>query len=213
MPVGFPKIAVLLAAYNGMQWIEEQLDSVLNQVGVAITVFISIDPSNDGTEAWCAAYADVHPNVIVLPQTGRFGGAAPNFFRLIRDVDVGNYDFIAFSDQDDIWLQDKLQRAIAAIDAKEVDAYSSNVLAFWPNGKTHLLDKAQPQVEWDFLFEAAGPGCTYVLSNRLASPLKAAVLESWEPLQAVTLHDWYCYAFARSHGFHRSSAIHALSSA
>lgn len=35
-----PRVAVLLAAYNGMQWIEEQVDSILNQQGVAVTLFL-----------------------------------------------------------------------------------------------------------------------------------------------------------------------------
>ena len=46
-----PKVAVLLAAYNGMQWIEEQLTSILGQSAVDVTVYISIDPSTDGTES------------------------------------------------------------------------------------------------------------------------------------------------------------------
>ncbi len=201
MPVKHPNIAVLLAAYNGMQWIEEQLVSILDQAGVDVTLYISIDPSTDGTEAWCAAYSAEYPNVVLLPEAGKFGGASRNFFRLIRDVDFSHYDFIAFADQDDTWLPDKLQRATREIRSRYCDAYSSNVTAFWPDGKTRLLDKSQRQVEWDFLFEAAGPGCTYVLSNRLGQSLKTAVIADWESLQKVSLHDWYCYAFARSHDF------------
>lgn len=201
MPVRSPKVAVLLAAYNGMLWIEEQLASILGQASVDVTVYISIDPSTDGTENWCMAYAAERPEVVVLPTVGSFGGASRNFFRLIRDVDFDTYDFIAFADQDDIWHKDKLQRATTAIQSRQVDAYSSNVTAFWPNGRTHLLDKAQPQVAWDFLFEAAGPGCTYVLSKKLAQTLKISMLANWQQLQAVSLHDWYCYAFARSHGY------------
>ncbi|VVO62161.1 hypothetical protein PS862_00876 [Pseudomonas fluorescens] len=201
MSVKRPKVAVLLAAYNGMQWIEEQLASILCQSAVDITVHISIDPSTDGTEAWCAAYAALHPGVTVLPAAGRFGGASRNFFRLIRDVAFDGYDFIAFADQDDVWHTDKLQRATHAIQVHQVDAYSSNVTAFWPDGTMHLLDKAQPQVKWDFLFEAAGPGCTYVMSKSLAVSLKASMLDNWQQLQEVSLHDWYCYAFARSHGY------------
>ena len=102
MPVKHPKVAVLLAAYNGMQWIEEQLASILDQSAVDLTVYISIDPSTDGTEAWCAVYAAQHPSVIVLPAAGTFGGASRNFFRLIRDVDLDKYDFVAFADQDDV---------------------------------------------------------------------------------------------------------------
>ncbi|QJI44950.1 glycosyltransferase [Pseudomonas sp. ADAK2] len=201
MPVKHPKIAVLLAAYNGMLWIEEQLASILGQIAVDVTVYISIDPSTDGTEAWCAAYAAQHSQVLVLPAAGSFGGASRNFFRLIRDVDFDGYDYIAFADQDDVWHADKLQRAFLAIQSRQVDAYSSNVTAFWSDGRTHLLDKAQPQVAWDFLFEAAGPGCTYVMSKSLADPLKTSMLDNWQQLQDVSLHDWYCYAFARSHGF------------
>lgn len=201
MPVEHPKVAVLLAAYNGVRWIEEQLFSILNQAAVDVTVYISIDPSSDGTEALCLRYAAEHPCVIVLPDSGRFGGASRNFFRLVRDVDFGNFDFIAFSDQDDIWHSDKLLRATRSIAEQRVDAYSSNVTAFWPDGKTVLLDKAQPQVGLDYLFEAAGPGCTYVMSNALAGSLKASMLANWQQLQGVSLHDWYCYAYARSNGY------------
>ncbi|QXI16359.1 glycosyltransferase [Pseudomonas hamedanensis] len=201
MPVEPPKIAVLLAAYNGMQWIEEQIASILEQLSVDITIYISVDPSDDGTEAWCEAFAAADSRVILLPPAGRFGGAARNFFRLIRDVDTQGYDAVAFADQDDIWHPDKLLRATQELALQGVDAYSSNVTAFWPNGKKILLDKSQPQVAWDFLFEAAGPGCTYVLSGTLAMSLRQEVSRVWEPLQQVSLHDWYCYAFARSRGF------------
>lgn len=201
MPVRLPKVAVLLAAYNGTQWIEEQLASILGQSGVDVSVHISIDPSTDGTETWCEAYAAAHPQVFILPAAGKFGGASRNFFRLIRDVDFSSYDFIALADQDDIWHTDKLQRATSKIDTRQADCFSSNVTAFWDDGRTHLLDKAQSQVAWDYLFEAAGPGCTYVFNKRFASALKASVIADWEKVQDVRLHDWYCYAFARSHGF------------
>ncbi|MDR6927997.1 glycosyltransferase [Pseudomonas sp. BE134] len=201
MPVKHPKVAVLLAAYNGMQWIEEQLDSILCQSFVDLTIYISIDPSTDATAALCAAYAAEHPCVFVLPAVGAFGGASRNFFRLIRDIDVEAYDYIAFADQDDVWYADKLQRATTMLLSDSADAYSSNVTAFWPTGRVLMLDKAQPQVAWDFLFEAAGPGCTYVMSRNLAVSLKKSMLLNWTKLQEVSLHDWYCYAFARSHGF------------
>ncbi|WJK08347.1 glycosyltransferase [Pseudomonas fluorescens] len=201
MPVKLPKVAVLLAAYNGMQWIEEQLASILCQSDVEVNVYISIDPSTDGTEAYCSAWALEDSRIIVLPPAGAFGGAARNFFRLIRDVDLTVYHYVAFADQDDFWYADKLQRAIQVIQTEQVDACSTNVLAFWPDGATHLLDKSQPQVAWDFLFEAAGPGCTYVMNQSLVSALKLSMLATWQPLQTVSLHDWYCYAFARSHGF------------
>ena len=201
MPVKLPKIAVLLAAYNGTQWIEAQVASILAQAAVNLTIYISVDPSTDGTEEWCAACADKYSEVVLLPVSEVFGGAARNFFRLIRDVDFAAYDYIAFSDQDDVWNVDKLAHSVRMLEKYSADAYSSNVTAFWPNGKTILLDKAQSQVEWDYLFEAAGPGCTYVIGRKIADPLKALILQSWKKLQLVSLHDWYLYAFARSRGY------------
>ncbi|MBC3271407.1 glycosyltransferase [Pseudomonas sp. SWRI81] len=195
------KVAILLAAYNGMAWLEEQIASILCQHGVELSLYISIDPSTDGTEAWCADLAARHDCVTVLPTEERYGGAARNFYRLVRDVDVEAFDFIAFSDQDDIWLPEKLKRAADVLATGEYCAYSSNVTAFWEDGRSVLLNKAQPQVAWDHLFEAAGPGCTYVLSRALARHLKQSMLINWPMLQNVTLHDWFCYAFARSHGY------------
>jgi rhamnosyltransferase len=58
-----PRVAVLLAAYNGMAWIEQQVASILAQTGVVVTIYISIDPSSDGTEAWCNEYAISHPTI------------------------------------------------------------------------------------------------------------------------------------------------------
>ncbi|PNG44328.1 glycosyl transferase [Pseudomonas asplenii] len=196
-----PRIAVLLAAYNGVHWLEEQIESIRRQTAVDLTIYISVDPSTDGTEQWCAASAAKYSDIVLLPVSEVFGGAARNFFRLIRDVAFDGYDYVAFSDQDDIWDADKLERSVAMLQHHQGDAYSSNVTAFWPDGRTRVLDKAQPQAEWDFLFEAAGPGCTYVFRRGLADALKESMLRNWELLQSVSLHDWYFYAFARTHGY------------
>ncbi len=196
-----PRVAVLLAAYNGMRWIEQQLASIQAQHQVDVTIFISVDLSSDDTQAWCEGYASQHSNAQVLASPGRLGGAGRNFFRLFRDVDISPFDFIALSDQDDLWHPDKLQRATEYLLFSEPQAYSSNVTAFWPDGRRRLLDKAQPQVAWDHLFEAAGPGCTYVLAAPLASAFKVHLCAHWDAAQAITLHDWFIYAFARSHGY------------
>ncbi|ATB64089.1 glycosyltransferase family 2 protein [Pseudomonas mosselii] len=201
MSSNLPQVAVLLAAYNGMSWIEEQLASIQAQHFVDVSIYISVDPSTDGTEAWCVEYARAHSNIHLLPPSGRFGGAARNFFRLIRDVDFSGYDYICFSDQDDIWYPNKLGRAVAKLRAANIDGYSSNVVAFWPNGRRVLVNKSQPQVQRDYLFEAAGPGCTYVFSKPLAIALKSGILQQWDQVQDVAMHDWYCYAFARCNGF------------
>lgn len=196
-----PKVVVLLAAHNGMRWMEEQVTSILNQEGVAVSLVVSVDLSNDGSEAWFAQLAQQDQRIHVLPQGVREGGAAGNFFRLIAANPEADFEHVAFADQDDIWLPEKLHHAVDTIKRKGVDAYSSNVLAVWEDGRKHLVEKSQPQRQWDFLFEAAGPGCTYVFSPAFYKALRHFVLSHGNELKAVHLHDWFCYAFARSKGF------------
>lgn len=200
MSTALPRIAVLLAAYNGTQWIEEQLDSIRLQEGVSADTFISVDVSEDDTYAMCQRYASKYGSVVLLPPAGPFGGAAPNFFRLFKDVDLGSYEFVSLADQDDIWQPNKLIRAVSCLKAHRAQGYSANVTAFWPDGHQRLLNKAQPQRPCDYFFEAAGPGCTYVFDADLAAFLKRQILTQWEVLKEVSLHDWYFYAIARHAG-------------
>jgi rhamnosyltransferase len=120
---------------------------------------------------------------------------------LIKDVDFSDFDFISLADQDDIWYEDKLVRAIKTIEQEQIDAYSSNVLAFWEDGKEMILEKAQPQVKYDYLFEAAGPGCTYVLSQKLANNIKSFMIKNWEQINQIDLHDWLIYAYSRVNNY------------
>ena len=196
-----PKIAILLAAYNGMRWIEAQLSSILEQESVSVKVFISVDLSSDGTLAWCQAMALRYSCIEVLPADKRFGGAAPNFFRMIREVELSSFDYVSLADQDDLWPPEKLFRAHQMMSKIGADAYSSNVTAFWPDGRQVLIHKAQKLVKWDFLFEAAGPGCTYVIRKNLACTIQGLIKLRWAEFRHVGLHDWFIYAYARANGY------------
>jgi len=194
-----PKVAVLLAAYNGMEWIGEQVDTILNQSGVDVTIFISVDLSTDGTYKWCKQQESSDSRFVVLPYGERFGGAAKNFFRLIRDVEFSDFDFVSLADQDDIWLPNKLHHAISLIQSGGCDAVSSDVTAFWENGRERLVKKSYPQKKYDYLFEAAGPGCTYVFKSNVLQKFKEFLIEHWDEVVQVDLHDWMIYAYCRSH--------------
>ncbi len=192
---------VVLAVYNGKKWLGEQVNSIINQTDVDVSIAISIDPSTDGSEVLCYLLASQYKNIIVLPSAGKFGGAAKNFFRLIRDVDFSNFDYFAFADQDDIWFEAKLIIAVNKLIETKSEAYSSNVIAFWEVSKKKLIKKSQPQREWDYLFEAAGPGCTYVITAKLATEIKFLIVTNWIEVNKLGFHDWFCYAYARAKGF------------
>ncbi|MBT5491609.1 glycosyltransferase [bacterium] len=196
-----PKVAVLLAAYNGTQWIEEQIESILNQIKVAVTIFISIDTSTDGTREFLEARYLDNNKIIILDDIEKLGGAAKNFYRLIRDVAFNEFDYISLSDQDDIWNNDKLFNACKILSENNFKAYSSNVTAFWEDGKILLIDKAQNQTAYDHLFEAAGPGCTYILTVKLALEVKSFIINKWSYVNKIELHDWLIYAYARENNY------------
>lgn len=196
-----PKCAVLLAVYNGIRYIKEQIDSLLSQSNVLVTIYVSIDRSTDGCDTWLYHLAQLEPRLILLPYGERYGCAAKNFYRLLRDVDLLAFDYVAFSDQDDIWYSNKLENAVRLMSQSNCDAYSSNVTAFWPDGRQLLINKSQVQKTWDFLFEAAGPGCTYVMSQVFVMSLKKNLSENWEIVQKIIHHDMYTYAFARANGY------------
>ncbi len=195
-----PKVAVLLAVYDGVEWIQEQLYSILKQEEVAVTIFISIDLSVDGSEILCNRLAGQHKNITVLPNIGKFGSAGKNFYRLIQDVDLVGFNYVAFADQDDIWESDKLIRHILLARQHGADGVSSNVMAFWLNGSEKLIDKAQPQRELDYLFESAGPGCTFLMTPWLVNKVREQLLDESSPAKEVALHDWLTYAVCRAHG-------------
>lgn len=195
-----PKIAVCLAAYNGISYINEQLNSILLQRNVDVTVYVSIDLSSDGTNLWFEEFSRRDSRVKLLPYDQSFGGAAKNFFRLLRDVDFSVFDYVSFADQDDVWLHDKLIRHVKLIKENAAEGVSSNVLAFWPDGKTKLIDKAQPQRELDFIFESAGPGCTFLMTPWLVSEAKKLLGDKSSVVNEVALHDWLVYAVCRASG-------------
>lgn len=196
-----PKFAILLAAYNGINYIKDQIESVLLQKYVHIQIFISVDKSSDGTEGFLSEWALLEPRMTLLPFGQRFGAAGPNFYRLLREVDISGYDYVSFADQDDLWHPEKLWKAHYLMTEKGALGYSSNVTAFWPSGLTQLVNKAQPQRPLDFMFEAAGPGCSYVLRSGLALSLQKLVCGADLSLLRVGYHDWLIYAFARANNF------------
>lgn len=195
------RCAVLMAAYNGQRFIDQQIASILDQEQVDITLFISVDLSSDLTYEKCITWAESHDNVILLSYGERFGSAALNFFRLIREVDISEFDLVAFSDQDDIWERSKIAAAHAVLKTGEFDAYSCNVIAFWSSGDERLVQKAYPVKKFDHLFESAGPGCTYVFTQRSFASLQTKVSSRRDLCERIELHDWLAYALTRESNY------------
>lgn len=105
-------IVVLLSSHNGEKYIREQIDSILSQKGADVSLLVRDDGSEDSTVDILRSYGDG-----LSFYEGSNIGIRASFFDLIQKAPKA--DFYAFSDQDDLWLEDKLMRAVGLIrDAK-----------------------------------------------------------------------------------------------
>lgn len=108
--------------YNGEKFLKEQVDSVLQQTYSPIELIIADDASTDESRKVLNAY-EHHPGVKIIYRDQNIG-VAKNF-ALAAGQAKG--EFIAFSDQDDIWKANKIERLVAAIGAKPL-VYSDSIL-------------------------------------------------------------------------------------
>ena len=182
-----------------MKFIDKQVYSILNQKQVNLDLFVSIDFSTDGSYEWFVDISKKYKkNIKILPYGDTYGSAGKNFFRIINEVNFDSYDYIALSDQDDIWHTDKLQRAYNVIKTNNVEGYSSNVTVLRSNKTKKYLNKFSTQKQFDYFFESAGPGCTYVFKRDSIMKFKSFIKEKSNKINEIVFHDWLIYAFFRA---------------
>jgi len=104
-------IDILMATYNGEKYLRPQLDSILRQSNTDWRLVIRDDCSTDSTVQIIQEYREKYPDKFVLLQADEPSGSAQNnFFQLIKYWQHhGTANYIMFADQDDVWLQNKIQ--------------------------------------------------------------------------------------------------------
>jgi len=107
-----PTVAVLLATYNGEQFLKQQLDSIVSQTYQNFRVYISDDCSSDATVSILQEYQAKFPDKIFYGINKKNIGYVKNFEKLLQRVEE---KYIALSDQDDIWQSDKLEIQMSEI--------------------------------------------------------------------------------------------------
>lgn len=194
------KVGVLLATYNGAQYLEEQLNSLLGQQGVDVHIFIRDDGSVDQTLKIINSYK-AHKNVTLIDGKFSTGSAAGNFIELMRAAPIKEYEFIALSDQDDIWFPDKISRSIKMLNEGDAMAYSSDLIAFDTQiQNAWYLRKSAIFKEYDYIFQGASAGCTYVLTRKAIGILMDVLFDGNKKYPKDFSHDWLIYSICRSHG-------------
>jgi len=194
------KFLIVLATYNGENYIQEQIDSILNQKNVEVDIVVGDDNSSDNT---VFIIRENFTDISILQNNPGTGSAANNFLKMISALDFKeDFDYVAFADQDDIWLPDKMNAACELLEKSKSELYCSNLTKWDTSNNTYtLLKKDFPQKKFDYLFEGGSAGCTYVFTRNFAKKLQQYLeklnSKNWKGFS----HDWLVYFFARSNGY------------
>lgn len=113
-------VAILLCTYNGAIYLQEQLDSYLTQTHTDWSLHVNDDGSTDGTLKLLNRFKENNPDKEINIYQGPKRGFARNFLDLTFNPDV-QADYYAYSDHDDIWYPEKIERALSQLEDLPVD--------------------------------------------------------------------------------------------
>ncbi|TIC78500.1 glycosyltransferase family 2 protein [Crenobacter intestini] len=184
------RVAILMGAYNGERYLEEQLQSFLGQNYENWSLHVSDDGSSDRTRQLLSNFehANARPVQVI---DGPRKGFCQNFLSLLCNPDI-DADYFCFSDQDDVWHADKLSRALGWLRAQPAD-----VPALYC-GRTHLVDDDGTSLGYSPLFTRA-PSFSNALVQSIGGGntmmMNRAAREVCQRAGAVDVvsHDWWVY--------------------
>lgn len=189
------KVAILMATYNGEQYIKPQLESILNQNYNDWTLYIHDDGSSDGTCNIIRNFSKEPKHRIIFIEDGIKGlGPKDNFMHLLYCV---NSEIYMFADQDDIWYKEKTRLSV-----NKLASLSSNKAIPLLVYTDFKLGNKKAEVIFDSFWECINhnpneqhtlkdmaysnymTGCTMCFNK--ATKEKAFPIETWAPM-----HDWW----------------------
>jgi glycosyltransferase involved in cell wall biosynthesis len=110
-------VSIAMATYNGARFIKDQLDSLSKQTHLPAELVVTDDGSTDETLDIVTAFAELAPFPVYIERNPERLGYRANF---LKAAGLCSSDIIAFSDQDDIWLPQKLETCISSFDDEAV---------------------------------------------------------------------------------------------
>ncbi|HFI0932056.1 TPA: glycosyltransferase [Streptococcus suis] len=170
------KIAVILSTYNGEKYLKEQMDSLVSQEGVDISLFVRDDGSTDRTVEIIQSYSD-KMDILLFKESNV--GFERSFRAAVLKTEGTSFDLYAFCDQDDIWYKDKLIKGINYIESQENAApilYCSNQQIIDEKGQfvRDEEDKQNTITKESSLFALNQRGCVMVWNDSLHTHLKVS---------------------------------------
>lgn len=192
-------IAILMATYNGSAYLGEQLHSFDKQSHSDWSLWVSDDGSTDGTKSLINEFAGTLDEKKVQIFDGPTKGFAANFLSLVCNPSL-SADAYAYSDQDDIWFDDKLERA-----ENFLSSVPSNVPALYCSRTEYVdlnnnpiglsISYSRPAIFENALIQNIASGNTMVFNDAA----RRLLLEAGPNLD-IDLHDWWTYILVTGSG-------------
>jgi len=198
-----PLIKILLSTFNGEQYLPQLLDSILTQTYTNFQVFIRDDNSLDSTKDIIRKYHSKYPDKIIILEFSKENSGHTKSFALLLEAVHGEY--IAFCDQDDIWVQDKLEHQMFELKALENEI--GNQIPILVHSDLKVCDHNMNPVSdsmWKYqkilpdqikeirylLVQNFVTGCTILINRALAdivvpTPKQAVMFDWWVALLAL----------------------------
>jgi hypothetical protein len=188
-----PCVAILLSIFNGERYLGDQLRSYTAQTHGTWQLYWRDDGSTDGSAALMAAFArgPGRGQCVHFEEDGQLRTTG-SFLALLRASLQGEASYFAFSDQDDVWLPEKLAHAVSGLSRVAADRPAIYFCARTLVDSTLRRIGETPALRRSPGFPAALtqniiPGCCMILNRAAAELIDAA--EAPES----TWHDWWCY--------------------
>lgn len=188
------RVVVLMSTYNGERFIEEQVASILKQLPPEGRLMVRDDGSTDRT---VEKLKHIHDNRIQIEE-GENIGFARSFLTLLTRTPQ-DVQMVMFSDQDDVWLEDKVLRAWTCLSAVETQPalYCCRQLV------TDIKLKIRQESErinhkptfMNAIAENIVTGCTAALNEKAINLMKISGVP-----EHVKFHDWWLYLVISAHG-------------
>ena len=199
-------ICLLMATYNGVRYVEEQILSIQQQTVRDWTLLIRDDGSTDSTAGLINSLAEKDSRIIVLGDSGESsGGAAQNFSRLMQAGLKTDCHIFFLCDQDDVWETNKLQRQIqnfpelgrepaSLLVHSDLSVVDESLQPIHPSMVGHMALETHPPQPFNYLLSRNFvTGCAAAGNRRL--------LEEALPIPAeAIMHDWWLALVAAMSG-------------
>lgn len=191
-------VLVLMSTYNGSLFVEKQIESIFNQKDVNVSILVRDDGSSDQTVEILTKCKAVYNNIEIISSYNV--GVKHSFLILMKEAQkFHQYDYFAFSDQDDLWLPDKLSRALSMMELTNSSFYYSSCKVVNENlitiEENHVLPE-MPSIGKAMVCNSI-LGCTVVFNRSLLKIANCCMPD----INKIMMHDSWLYKIALATGF------------